>query len=121
VIVPSLPGYTYSFTPGQKRASIVDCADGIHRLMIALGHERYAIAHLRDLVIALRGAALHLEGFALDVEHRQRPVAEIRRVFLVQISDRAACRNERARQIQHYGLRHRIVGDVGEQLEQFGI
>ena len=44
VIVPSLPGYTYSFTPGQKRASIVDCADGIHRLMLALGHERYAVA-----------------------------------------------------------------------------
>ena len=44
VIVPSLPGYTYSFTPGQKRASIVDCADGIHRLMVALGHDRYAVA-----------------------------------------------------------------------------
>ena len=27
VIVPSLPGYRYSFTPGQSGASIVDCAD----------------------------------------------------------------------------------------------
>ena len=44
VIVPSLPGYTFSFTPGGKRASIVDCADGIHGLMTELGHERYLVA-----------------------------------------------------------------------------
>ncbi len=44
VIVPSLPGYTFSFTPGGKRASIVDCADGIHGLMTELGHERYHVA-----------------------------------------------------------------------------
>jgi microsomal epoxide hydrolase len=44
VIAPSLPGYTYSFRPGQPRASIVDCADAIHALMRALGHERYLVA-----------------------------------------------------------------------------
>ena len=33
VIVPSLPGYKYSFRPGDRRYSIVDCADRIHALM----------------------------------------------------------------------------------------
>ena len=31
-IVPSLPGYGFSFTPGGRR-SIVDCADALHGLM----------------------------------------------------------------------------------------
>jgi microsomal epoxide hydrolase len=44
VIVPSLPGYTYSFRPGDRRSSIVDCADRIHALLGALGHERYLVA-----------------------------------------------------------------------------
>jgi microsomal epoxide hydrolase len=44
VIVPSLPGYTFSYTPGGARSSIVDCADKIHGLMRALGHERYFVA-----------------------------------------------------------------------------
>jgi pimeloyl-ACP methyl ester carboxylesterase len=44
VIVPSLPGYGFSFTPGQRRASIVDCADAIHALMGTLGHDRYLVA-----------------------------------------------------------------------------
>lgn len=44
VIVPSLPGYGFSFTPGGERASIVQCADQLHALMGALGHERYRVA-----------------------------------------------------------------------------
>ena len=44
VVVPSLPGYTFSFTPGGKRHSIVDCADAIHALMTGLGHDRYRVA-----------------------------------------------------------------------------
>src|SRR4051795_6832266 len=44
VIAPSLPGYTYSFRPGDRRYSIADCADRIHALMRALGHERYLVA-----------------------------------------------------------------------------
>jgi pimeloyl-ACP methyl ester carboxylesterase len=43
VIVPSLPGYGFSFAPG-KRSSIVECADQIHALMASLGHERYHVA-----------------------------------------------------------------------------
>jgi pimeloyl-ACP methyl ester carboxylesterase len=44
VIVPSLPGYGFSFTPGGPRSSIVECADAIHALMGSLGHERYHVA-----------------------------------------------------------------------------
>jgi pimeloyl-ACP methyl ester carboxylesterase len=44
VVVPSVPGYGFSFQPGQRRFSIVDCADAIHTLMTdVLGHERYFV------------------------------------------------------------------------------
>jgi pimeloyl-ACP methyl ester carboxylesterase len=43
VIAPSLPGYTLSFKPGQKRFSIVDIADLYARLMTdVLGYSRFA-------------------------------------------------------------------------------
>jgi pimeloyl-ACP methyl ester carboxylesterase len=44
VIVPSLPGYGWSFAPGQRRFGVVDIADAIHELMTrVLGHERYLV------------------------------------------------------------------------------
>jgi microsomal epoxide hydrolase len=44
VVVPSLPGYGFSFSPGQRRFGIVDCADAIHTLMTeVLGHSRYYV------------------------------------------------------------------------------
>ncbi len=44
VVVPSLPGYGFSFSPGQRRFGIVDCADAIHSLMTdVLGHSRYYV------------------------------------------------------------------------------
>jgi pimeloyl-ACP methyl ester carboxylesterase len=44
VVVPSLPGYGFSFAPGQRRFGIVDCADAIHSLMTdVLGHSRYYV------------------------------------------------------------------------------
>jgi pimeloyl-ACP methyl ester carboxylesterase len=44
VIVPSLPGYGFSFEPGGRRRGVVDCADEIHALMRSLGHERFHVA-----------------------------------------------------------------------------
>jgi microsomal epoxide hydrolase len=45
VVVPSLPGYGFSFAPGGRRSGIVDIADTLHALMTeTLGHERYRIA-----------------------------------------------------------------------------
>ena len=43
-MIPSLPGYGFSFTPGGERASIVECAAKLHALMLSLGHERYHVA-----------------------------------------------------------------------------
>jgi pimeloyl-ACP methyl ester carboxylesterase len=45
VVIPSLPGYAFSFQPGQRRLGVVDCANAIHTLMTeVLGHERYLVA-----------------------------------------------------------------------------
>ncbi len=42
VIAPSLPGYTFSFAPGQKRFSVEEIADTFHELMSGvLGYSRY--------------------------------------------------------------------------------
>jgi pimeloyl-ACP methyl ester carboxylesterase len=44
VVVPSLPGYGFSFAPGQRRFGVVECAEAIHALMTeVLGHERYLV------------------------------------------------------------------------------
>lgn len=44
IVAPSLPGYTLSFTPGQKRFGITDIADMYGRLMAdVLGYKRYGV------------------------------------------------------------------------------
>jgi pimeloyl-ACP methyl ester carboxylesterase len=44
VIAPSLPGYTLSYTPGQRRFGVEDIADLYAVLMTdVLGYERYAV------------------------------------------------------------------------------
>src|SRR5688572_28406008 len=43
VVAPSLPGYTLSFRPGQKRFSVEEIADLFAKLMTdVLGYERFA-------------------------------------------------------------------------------
>jgi microsomal epoxide hydrolase len=43
VVAPSLPGYGFSFQPGQKRFAVGAIADTLHRLMTeALGYSRFA-------------------------------------------------------------------------------
>ena len=45
VVVPSLPGYGFSFSPFQDRFGLVECADALSELMTgALGYEEYVIA-----------------------------------------------------------------------------
>ncbi len=41
LVLPSLPGYTLSFKPGQRRYAIEDIADLYAKLMSALGYERF--------------------------------------------------------------------------------
>jgi microsomal epoxide hydrolase len=66
VIVPSLPGYGFSFSPGQRRFGIVDCADAIHSLMTSvLGFERYLVVGGDwGASIAVRLAFAHPEAVA---------------------------------------------------------
>ena len=42
MVAPSLPGYVFSFKPGQKRFGVVEIADLFAELMGALGYERFA-------------------------------------------------------------------------------
>ena len=42
IIAPSLPGYTLSFKPGQKRFGVEEIADCFAELMSLLGYERFA-------------------------------------------------------------------------------
>jgi microsomal epoxide hydrolase len=43
VVAPSLPGYTFSFAPGQKRFSVEEIAEVFHELMTkVLGYSRFA-------------------------------------------------------------------------------
>ncbi len=41
VVLPSLPGYTLSYAPGQRRFAIEEIADLYAKLMTALGYERF--------------------------------------------------------------------------------
>ncbi|HYG54048.1 MAG TPA: epoxide hydrolase [Burkholderiales bacterium] len=42
VVAPSLPGYTLSFRPGQKRFGVEEIADCFAELMTMLGYEKFA-------------------------------------------------------------------------------
>jgi microsomal epoxide hydrolase len=42
VVAPSLPGYTLSFRPGQRRFAVEDIADLLAELMSLLGYRRFA-------------------------------------------------------------------------------
>jgi pimeloyl-ACP methyl ester carboxylesterase len=42
VVAPSLPGYTFSFHPGQARFSVEQIADAFAELMTVLGYARFA-------------------------------------------------------------------------------
>lgn len=42
VVAPSLPGYGLSFRPGQKRFGVLEIADCVADLMVALGYNRFA-------------------------------------------------------------------------------
>jgi len=43
VVAPSLPGYTLSFTPGQKRFGVVEIAELFAGLMSRLGYDKFAV------------------------------------------------------------------------------
>jgi microsomal epoxide hydrolase len=95
VVAPSLPGYTFSFHPGQARFSVEQIADAFAELMAVLGYPRFAaqggdwgafvtsrlgLTHPDRLF----GIHLNLLGVRRDPALLANPTAE-ERVFLDQL------------------------------------
>jgi pimeloyl-ACP methyl ester carboxylesterase len=97
VVAPSLPGYTLSFKPGQKRFGIGDIADLYAQLMTdVLGYGRFGvqggdwgafIASVMGLRFPERVAGIHLNLLAVrrDPKMIESPTAE-EKVFLEQLA-----------------------------------
>ena len=83
VVAPSLPGYTLSFAPGQKRFGVEEIADCFADLMRALGYERFGaqggdwggfISSVLGLRLPERVVGIHLN--LLAVRRDPRAVAD---------------------------------------------
>ena len=79
VIVPSLPGYTLSFRPNQRRCALPEIGAMFHELMTRLGYARYG-AHGGDwgsFITAWLGAhrAPHVSGIHLNLLPLRRDAA----------------------------------------------
>ncbi|HMK78391.1 MAG TPA: epoxide hydrolase [Xanthobacteraceae bacterium] len=96
VIAPSLPGYTLSFTPGQRRFSITEIAALYAELMERLGYRRYGVqggdwggfvASVMGLRFPERLTGIHLNLLAVrrDPKMVENPNAE-EQVFLDQLN-----------------------------------
>lgn len=79
VVAPSLPGYTLSFAPDQRRFALPDIAATFDTLMLRLGYERYAAqgGDWGSFVTAWLGAhrAAHLVGIHLNLLPLRRDAA----------------------------------------------
>jgi len=95
VVAPSLPGYTFSFHPGQARFSVEQIADAFAELMTVLGYPRFAaqggdwgafVTSRLGLMHPDRlfGIHLNLLGVRRDPALLANPTAE-ERVFLDQL------------------------------------
>jgi pimeloyl-ACP methyl ester carboxylesterase len=87
VVAPSVPGYAFSFRPGQPRLGLMDIADAFATLMTALGYARFAaqggdwgafITSCLGLAHPERLAGIHLNLLAVrrDVTPPATPSAE---------------------------------------------
>jgi pimeloyl-ACP methyl ester carboxylesterase len=95
VIAPSLPGYAFSFRPGQARFSVEQIADAFAELMSLLGYQRFAaqggdwgafVTSRLGLMHANRLYGIHLNLLALrrDPAMLANPTLE-EKVFLDQL------------------------------------
>jgi microsomal epoxide hydrolase len=79
LVVPSLPGYTLSFAPGQRRCALQDIGATFHALMTCLGYERYGAqgGDWGSFVTAWLGAHRreHLTGIHLNLLPLRRDAA----------------------------------------------
>jgi microsomal epoxide hydrolase len=97
VVAPSLPGYTLSFKPGQKRFGIGDIADLYAQLMTdVLGYDRFGVqggdwggfvASVMGLRFPERVAGIHLNLLAVrrDLKMIESPTPK-EKVFLEQLA-----------------------------------
>lgn len=96
VVAPSLPGYTLSFRPGQKRFGVEDMAEACAALMAALGYSRFGAqggdwGAFVTSVLALRyperitGIHLNLLAVRRDPKRLVNPTADEKR-FLAQLN-----------------------------------
>ncbi|MGH8760115.1 MAG: epoxide hydrolase family protein, partial [Burkholderiales bacterium] len=93
VVAPSLPGYTFSFTPNQQRFSVEQIADVFAELMTGvLGYKRFAAqgGDWGSFVTSrlgytypqhLAGIHLNLLGLRRDTAMPENPTEEERRYF----------------------------------------
>jgi microsomal epoxide hydrolase len=96
VVAPSLPGYTLSYRPGQKRFSVEDIAEAFAELMAKLGYARFGAqggdwGAFVTSVLALRypervqGLHLNLLAVRRDPKMLENPTPEEQR-FLAQLN-----------------------------------
>jgi microsomal epoxide hydrolase len=96
VVAPSLPGYTLSFAPGQKRFGVEEIADCFADLMRSLGYERFGaqggdwggfVSSVLGLRYAERVTGIHLNLLAVrrDPKMIEAPTPEERR-FLAELA-----------------------------------
>src|SRR4029434_6170753 len=82
LIVPSLPGYTLSFEPGQRRCALADIGATFDTLMMRLGYPRYGAqgGDWGSFVTAWLGAhrSEHLTGIHLNLLPLRRDAAMFR-------------------------------------------
>jgi pimeloyl-ACP methyl ester carboxylesterase len=97
VVAPSLPGYTFSFRPGQARFSVEQIADVFAELMTTLGYRRFAaqggdwgafVTSRLGLTHAERLYGIHLNMLAVrrDPAMLANPTPE-EKAFLEQLRD----------------------------------
>jgi microsomal epoxide hydrolase len=95
VVAPSLPGYTFSFHPGQVRFSVEQIADAFAELMTVLGYPRFAaqggdwgafVTSRLGLTHPDRLLGIHLNMLAVrrDLSMLANPTAE-EKLFLSQL------------------------------------
>ena len=94
VVAPSLPGYTLSFTPGQKRFGVDEMADAFAELMTMLGYEKFGaqggdwgafIASVLGWKHAKRLTGIHLNLLAVRRDPKEPATTQEEQQYLAQL------------------------------------
>ena len=96
VVAPSLPGFTLSFTPGQRRFGSVEMADAFAELMTRLGYQRFAaqggdwgasIAARLGYAHADRLIGIHVNLLMIRRDPNIRPTTEAETAYIAQLKN----------------------------------